>query len=29
VAVNLHLSQVVDLPNVTVTAFLPLDIFDA
>jgi formamidase len=28
VAVNLHLSQVVDLPNVTVTAFLPLDIFE-
>jgi formamidase len=28
VAVNLHISQVVDLPNVTVTAFLPLDIFE-
>ncbi len=28
VAVNLHLSQVVDLPNVTVSAFLPLDIFE-
>ena len=28
VAVNLHLSQVVDLPNVLVTAFLPLDIFE-
>ena len=28
VAVNLHLSQVVDLPNVTVTAVLPLDIFE-
>ena len=27
VAVNLHISQIVDLPNVTVTAFLPLDIF--
>ena len=27
VAVNLHVSQVVDLPNVLVTAFLPLDIF--
>ncbi|MBI4081793.1 MAG: acetamidase/formamidase family protein [Candidatus Lambdaproteobacteria bacterium] len=29
VAVNLHVSQVVDLPNVLVTAFLPLDIFEA
>jgi formamidase len=29
VAVNLHVSQVVDLPNVTVTAVLPLDIFEA
>ncbi len=28
VAVNLHVSQVVDLPNVLVTAFLPLDIFE-
>jgi formamidase len=28
VAVNLHISQIVDLPNVTVTAFLPLDIFE-
>ena len=27
VAVNLHVSQIVDLPNVLVTAFLPLDIF--
>ena len=29
VAVNLHISQVVDLPNVTVSAFLPLDIFES
>jgi formamidase len=29
VAVNLHVSQIVDLPNVLVTAFLPLDVFDA
>ncbi len=28
VAVNLHISQIVDLPNVLVTAFLPLDIFE-
>ncbi len=28
VAVNLKLSQVVDLPNVLVTALLPLDIFE-
>jgi len=28
VAVNLHISQIVDLPNVTVSAFLPLDIFE-
>ena len=29
VAVNLKISQVVDLPNVLVSAILPLDIFDA
>lgn len=28
VAVNLRISQVVDVPNVTVSAFLPTDIFD-
>lgn len=28
VAVNLRISQIVDVPNVTVSAFLPLDIFD-
>ena len=27
VAVNLHISELVDVPNVTVSAFLPLDIF--
>ena len=27
VAVNLRISQIVDVPNVTVSAFLPLDIF--
>jgi len=27
VAVNLHVSELVDVPNVTVSAFLPLDIF--
>jgi len=28
VAVDLKVSQVVDVPNFTVSAFLPLDIFD-
>ena len=28
VAVNLRISQIVDVPNVTVSAFLPLEIFD-
>ena len=28
VAVDLRISQVVDLPNMTVSAVLPLDIFD-
>jgi formamidase len=28
VAVNLRISQVVDVPNPVVSAFLPLDIFD-
>ena len=27
VAVNLYISELVDVPNVTVSAFLPLDIF--
>ena len=27
VAANLRISQIVDVPNVTVSAFLPLDIF--
>jgi len=27
VAVNLHISELVDVPNVVVSAFLPLDIF--
>ena len=27
VAVNLHISELVDVPNVTVSAFLPLDVF--
>jgi acetamidase/formamidase len=27
VAVNLHISELVDVPNVLVSAFLPLDIF--
>jgi acetamidase/formamidase len=27
VAVNLRISQIVDVPNVTVAAFLPTDIF--
>jgi formamidase len=27
VAVNLQISELVDVPNVTVSAFLPLDIF--
>jgi formamidase len=29
VAVNLRISQIVDVPNVTVSAFLPTDIFVA
>ena len=28
VAVNLRISQIVDVPNMTVSAFLPLEIFD-
>ena len=28
VAVNLRISQIVDVPNLTVSAFLPLEIFD-
>jgi formamidase len=28
VAVNLRISQVVDVPNLVVSAFLPLDIFE-
>jgi formamidase len=28
VAVNLRISQVVDVPNLTVSVFLPLDIFE-
>ncbi|MGH7660220.1 MAG: acetamidase/formamidase family protein [Vulcanimicrobiaceae bacterium] len=28
VAVDLHISQIVDIPNYTVSAFLPLGIFE-